>query len=69
MVTTGANPKLAIVMADLKNDFGKSVSEGILGVAGKLFSPTGEKIEKAVRQGYYNSIKSMVSSQCHNEQK
>jgi len=69
MITTGANPKQAIIMSELKNNFGKSVSNGIFSAAGKVFSPTGSKMEKAVQKGYYNIIQSMVSSQCYKDQK
>ncbi|RFZ79275.1 hypothetical protein DS742_08595 [Lacrimispora amygdalina] len=69
MITTGANPKQAIIMSELKNNFGKSVSNGIFSAAGKVFFPTGTQMEKAVQKGYYNIIQSMVSSQCYKDQK
>lgn len=69
MITTGANPKQAIIMSELKNNFGKSVSKGIFSAAGKVISPIGNKMEKAVQKGYYNIIQSMVSNQCYKDQK
>lgn len=69
MITTGANPRQAMAMSEIKNDFGKSISKGIFHVAGKVFFPGGNKMEKAVQNGYHSMIQSMIKSQCYKDQK
>lgn len=64
MITTGANPQAAMVMAIIKSGYGKSVTSGIANAVAYATSPIGERMEKAALQNSYNSIKSMVSTQC-----
>lgn len=69
MITTGANPQAAIAMSNIKNNFGKSVTKGLMSAANKVILPAGGRMEKAVQQGYHNAIRSMVNNQARQEQK
>lgn len=69
MITTGANPQAAMFMSNLKNNFGKSITNGLGSIVSQLPMPSGKRMEQAVRQGYYSSIRSMVNQQAHQGQK
>lgn len=69
MVQTGADIYGSLIMAEVKNNSGKSVSAGLTMAAGKILKMSGGKSTQNVAQGgYYNEIRSMVKQQCYQEQ-
>lgn len=70
MVQTGADIYSSLIMEEIKNNAGKSISKGFRPAVNKIFRASGDKsAKKAAESGYYNEIRGMVRQQSYRSQK